>query len=71
MNSGKTLKLIRAIRGLTQKQLANLLHVSQQAVSKMENHTWIDRRYMQKILETVKCSAEELADIKRIISKMD
>jgi len=69
MNSGKTLKILRVLRSLTQKQLGDQLNISQQAISKMESHTWIDNKAMKKILSLLNCSKEELEQIKKIISK--
>ena len=68
MNSGETLKVLRLLRGITQKQLSDQLNISQQAVSKMESHQWIDKKKMEKILSVLNCSKEELEDIRKITS---
>jgi transcriptional regulator with XRE-family HTH domain len=68
MNSGKTLRILRTLRGLTQKQLGSQLNITQQAVSKMEKHPWIDSDTMKKVLSALGCSNEELTEIKKIIS---
>jgi transcriptional regulator with XRE-family HTH domain len=69
MNSGKTLKLLRVFRGVTQKQLGDRLRVSQQAISKMEQHRWIDSYAMKRIISALGCSREELKEIEKIISR--
>jgi DNA-binding XRE family transcriptional regulator len=68
MNSGKTLKVFRILRGLTQTKMGDLLGISQQAYSKMEGHDWIDNKRMDEILEMLKCTKEELESIKKITS---
>jgi transcriptional regulator with XRE-family HTH domain len=68
MTSGKTLKVIRILRDLTQLQMANMLSISQQAYSKLERHEWIDNKTIDEILEKLNCTREELDSIKRVMS---
>ena len=69
MDSGETLKMLRMLRHISQTQLGDELGISQQAVSKMESHEWIDKKKMEKILSLLNCSKEELEEIKKIISR--
>lgn len=60
-NIGKTIKKIRAERGMTQEQLAERLHVTRQAVSNWEQgKTQPDVETLSSMAEVFEVSVEEL-----------
>lgn len=72
-NIGKTIKKIRAEKGLTQEQLAERLHVTRQAVSNWEQEkTQPDVETLTTMAEVLEVSVEELiyGDATRTESKV-
>ena len=63
MQSGKTLKMLRIIKGLTQREVADEIGITQQAYSKIEKKEWVDEKKFTKILLLLKYSKRELENI--------
>lgn len=68
MQSGKSLLLLRKLRGLSQQEVADRLAITQQAYSKIEKKEWIDYEKVDAILTALKSSREELESIKKLIT---
>lgn len=70
MNAEKTGRLIRAVRmelGITQKELAEQIHVSNAAVSKWENgHGFPDISSLEELADTLQLSVTELIQGEKI-----
>jgi transcriptional regulator with XRE-family HTH domain len=66
MQSGKSLLLLRKLKGLSQQEVADRLSISQQAYSKIEKKEWIEYEKMEAILKALKSSREELQSIKKL-----
>jgi transcriptional regulator with XRE-family HTH domain len=63
MKIGDKLKKIRLLRGLKQEEMANILHVSTQAYSKLErNETKMDDQRLQQIALFLNTSPEAIKD---------
>jgi transcriptional regulator with XRE-family HTH domain len=67
MQSGKSLLLLRKLKGLSQQEVADRLAITQQAYSKIEKKEWIDYEKVDVILTALKSSREELESIKKLI----
>lgn len=63
MKIGDKLKKIRLLKGLKQEEMANILHVSTQAYSKLErNETKMDDQRLEQIASFLNTSAEAIRD---------
>jgi transcriptional regulator with XRE-family HTH domain len=63
MKIGDKLKKIRLLRGLKQEEMANILHVSTQAYSKLErNETKMDDQRLEQIALFLNTSPEAIKD---------
>jgi transcriptional regulator with XRE-family HTH domain len=63
MKIGDNLKKIRLLRGLKQEEMANILHVSTQAYSKLErNETKMDDQRLKQIALFLNTSPEAIKD---------
>jgi len=63
MKIGDKLKKIRLLKGLKQEEMANILHVSTQAYSKLErNETKMDDQRLQQIALFLNTSPEAIKD---------
>ncbi|MBS1946827.1 MAG: helix-turn-helix transcriptional regulator [Bacteroidetes bacterium] len=65
MYSGETIKLMRLMKGLSQNGVAKKLGISQPAYCKLEKRRKVNRAHLEKILSIIKCSKEELEEIKK------
>ena len=66
INTGKAIKLLRKMKGISQEQVAKSLAVTQQAYSKIEKQPWLDGRKIDSILAALKSSRKELETIKKV-----
>jgi transcriptional regulator with XRE-family HTH domain len=69
MFNGRTLKLLRVSRALTQKQVATKLSISQQAYSKMERHEWIEPKRIYEIMDILASNKKEFMEMQSLISE--
>jgi len=69
MTSGNLLKLLRTIRHVDQKTVSRHLGISQQAYSKIERSEYIERSSLQKVLEVLETTPEEMEALKQIFSR--
>ena len=60
MITGKTLRLLRTLRGIKQASLARKLGISQQAYSKIEKCDRLSAEKIQVILVAMGCSMQDL-----------
>jgi len=67
MQPGKSLLLLRKLKGLSQQEVADKLFISQQAYSKIEKKEWIEYEKMDAILAALKSSREELESLKKLV----
>lgn len=59
MNIGKTIRLLREEKGLTQEELAEKLHVTQSFISKVENKNQnITVNQVRELSKIFDCSAD-------------
>lgn len=66
MNLGENLKTARKTAGMTQKDLAEQLHVYQKDISRWENNTLTPSALtLGKICNILHASADEILEIKR------
>jgi transcriptional regulator with XRE-family HTH domain len=69
MIPGHLLKLLRTVRSIDQKTVSRHLGISQQAYSKIERSEYIDKTSLQKVMEVLKTTPEELEQLKSILSR--
>jgi transcriptional regulator with XRE-family HTH domain len=69
MSSGHFIKLLRIVKGITQKSVSQNLNISQQAYSKIERSKNIDKVALQRILAAIESSPKELEELKNILSQ--
>jgi len=67
MNSGITLKMLRLLKGFTQREMANKLEISQQAYSKIERQPWVENKMLDKISLLLNFSKQDLDEIRKIV----
>jgi len=60
MNVGQKIARVREIRGMKQTDLAQRLGISQQALSKLENHEYIEEQKLKKVAEALGISTQAL-----------
>ena len=63
---GETLRLYRAMKKLTQYGVAVELGITQQDYSKWENKEIITDKFLQRFLQAMECSKEELLQLQKI-----
>jgi transcriptional regulator with XRE-family HTH domain len=66
MYTGETLKHLRLLKDLSQKGIAKKLGISQPAYSKLEKRKKVSPERLEKIMDILKCSSEEINVVKRI-----
>ena len=71
MISGETLRLLRSLKKLKQKTIANKLGISQAAYSKMEKCKLITGERLEKLLKAINCTLVEIETIQMLISRMN
>lgn len=59
MHYGKAIRLLRVSKGLSQKKVAELLSISQQAYSKIEKKRWLKLDLVERILRLLECNRFE------------
>lgn len=59
-NIGRNIARVRELKGVKQDELARLLGITQQAVSKIENKQNVEEDILEKIAEKLKVSAEAI-----------
>lgn len=67
MITGETLRLLRLIKGLKQKTMADNLNMSQPAYSKMEKRKKINGAIEESIKKILCCTESEIEVIKKIL----
>ncbi len=66
--SGETLRLLRHLKNLKQKTVADRLGVSQPAYSKLEKSKSIKDEKAEKLLKLIDCTISDLEVVQRISS---
>jgi transcriptional regulator with XRE-family HTH domain len=59
MHSGKTLKLLRQYKDISQKELALRINKSQETISNWEKHEYLDGEILDLLLKALKINREE------------
>jgi transcriptional regulator with XRE-family HTH domain len=67
MYTGRDLRLLRLIKGIPQKTIANKLGTSQQAVSKKEYSEKVSDENFEEYLNAANSSKEEFEKIKKVL----
>lgn len=65
---GETLRLFRTMKKLTQYGVASRMGISQQDYSKWENREIISDQFLQRFLEAMECSKEELLQFQKLFT---
>ena len=65
---GETLRLYRTMKKLTQYGVAMQLGVTQQDYSKWENKKMVSEEFLQRFLQAMDCTKEELLQLQKIYS---
>jgi transcriptional regulator with XRE-family HTH domain len=60
MHYGKAIRLLRRSKGLSQRRVAALLSITQQAYSKLEKREWLNLEKIKVILNCLESSMAEL-----------
>lgn len=68
MIAGETLRLMRNLRKLKQKTMADKLGISQPAYSKMENCKCIKGKRLEKVLQAFNCTITELETFESLLT---
>ena len=66
MITGETLRILRNLKKLKQKTVADKLGISQPAYSKMEKSKCINGEKLERLLKVINCSIDEVETIKKI-----
>jgi transcriptional regulator with XRE-family HTH domain len=67
--SGEHIRILRTSRGLTQKEIAWKIGLSQQRYSALEKYQKVNGEHLQKILKALKFSPQEAKNILHLFSK--
>jgi transcriptional regulator with XRE-family HTH domain len=65
MITGRTLRVLRTIKGIKQASLARELGISQQAYSKIEKGAHLSAKRLQDILAAMHCTVQDLELLKQ------
>ena len=68
MITGKTLRLLRTLKGIKQASLARKLGISQQAYSKIEKCNHLGTERLQTILIAMDCTMQDLELLNQLSS---
>ena len=60
MLNGQTLRRLRTLKGLKQKDAAQKLGISQTTYSKLEQCVWLQGEKLQSILKALECSTKDV-----------
>jgi transcriptional regulator with XRE-family HTH domain len=60
MITGTTLKQLRLLKGLTQREAARRMGISQYAYSKLEQSPWLQGEKLHAILKALQCSTADM-----------
>lgn len=60
MINGQTLRRLRMMKGLTQKEAAKKLGIGQPAYSKIEQSAWLQGPKLQNILKALGCTTNDV-----------
>lgn len=64
---GETLRLVRTIKKLTQHGVASQMGISQQDYSKWENKDIVTEDFLERFLQAMKCTKEELLQLQKML----
>lgn len=67
MFTGENLRLLRQVRRIEQKELAQMLGISQQRYSALENSKKVSDSWSEKILDALKFSPNEAMGVLKVI----
>jgi len=68
MINGQTLRKLRVIKGLNQKEAAKKLGISPARYAKLEQSVWIQGEQLQTILKALDCTT---ADLEKALSLLN
>jgi len=68
MINGETLRRLRNLKGLKQKEAAKKLGISQSAYSRLEKSEWLQGEQLQSILKALECTT---ADLEKVLSMLN
>jgi len=60
MINGQTLRRLRLLKGLKQKEAAKKLGISQSAYSRLEQSVWLQGERFQTILKALECTTADV-----------
>ena len=65
MINGETLRRLRTLKGLKQKEAAKRIGISPSAYSRLEKNEWLQGEKLQTILKALECTT---ADVEKVLS---
>lgn len=68
MINGQTLRHLRTLKGLKQKEAAHKLGISQQAYSKLEQSAWLQGEKLHRILKALDCGKGDIEKAMAILN---
>lgn len=60
MINGQTLRRLRLMKGLKQKDAAKKLGISQSSYSRLEQSVWLQGQQLQNILKALECTSDDV-----------
>lgn len=66
MYSGEIIRKLRSLKGITQKEIARKMKISQQAYSKTERQNNVDHIRFNYIIRLLACTEKELEVARRV-----
>ena len=60
MIDGKTLRRLRLLKGLKQKEAAQKIGISQSGYCRLEQSAWLQGAKLQKILQALECTNADI-----------
>ncbi|HLK31387.1 MAG TPA: helix-turn-helix transcriptional regulator [Puia sp.] len=66
MHSGETIKLLRTLKGFSQRGVAIKLGISQPAYCKLEKRKNVNDAQLKKILTIIACTKDDLEALNRV-----
>jgi transcriptional regulator with XRE-family HTH domain len=68
MINGETLRRLRNLKGLKQKEAAKKIGITTAAYAKLEKSEWLQGEQLQNILKALECTAADLAKVLSILN---
>lgn len=68
MINGQTLRQLRTLKGLKQKDAAQKLGISQPAYSRLEQSVWLQGAKLRTILKALECSTTDVEKAMAILN---